>query len=148
MAPPSALAIASGAVVRLRKEEISYRTEQAGQEVQVKALEDQMRSGGHGADDDGNAEFMLKQQVSARRADGTRRFPRGDVAFGLGRVADWLAQRTAIEQTKAIFAPLRKRIEEAIAKLEEQIDVGEGGNDVSAGDLEHARAVLKEAKTG
>ncbi|EQL01190.1 hypothetical protein G6O67_001702 [Ophiocordyceps sinensis] len=118
MAPPSALAIASGAVVRLRKEEISYRTEQAGQEVQVKALEDQMRSGGHGADDDGNAEFMLKQQ------------------------------RTAIEQTKAIFAPLRKRIEEAIAKLEEQIDVGEGGNDVSAGDLEHARAVLKEAKTG
>ncbi|KAM4059030.1 tubulin binding cofactor A domain-containing protein [Hirsutella rhossiliensis] len=117
MAPPSALAIASGAVVRLRKEEVSYRTELAEQEAHAKALEDKTKRGGHGGEEDGNEEFMLKQQ------------------------------QIAIEQTKAVFEPLRKRITEAIARLEEQIESSQGKGDVSAADLEQARAVLKEAKT-
>lgn len=62
MPPPSPLAIASGSVQRLLKEEASYHKELADQEAQVKTLEAQLRAGQ--GNEDGNGEFMVKQQVS------------------------------------------------------------------------------------
>lgn len=64
MPPPSQLAIATGAVTRLLREEASYHKELADQEAQVKKLEESIQNGG--GDDDGNAEFMLKQNVCSR----------------------------------------------------------------------------------
>lgn len=61
MPPPSQLAIATSSVNRLLKEEASYHKELADQEAQVKALEEKIKSGQD--NDDGNGEFMLKQQV-------------------------------------------------------------------------------------
>lgn len=61
MPPPSQLAIATGSVTRLLKEEASYHKELVDQEAQVKKLEESIKNGG--GDDDGNAEFMLKQNV-------------------------------------------------------------------------------------
>jgi hypothetical protein len=48
-------------VTRLLKEEASYHKELADQEAQVKKLEESISNGG--GDEDGNAEFMLKQNV-------------------------------------------------------------------------------------
>ncbi|PHH74110.1 hypothetical protein CDD80_3311 [Ophiocordyceps camponoti-rufipedis] len=63
-------------------------------------------------DEDGNAAFLLKQQ------------------------------RAVVEQTRAVFAPLRLRIDEAVAKLEEQVAAEGEGQD---GDLAGARAALEMA---
>lgn len=54
------------------------------------------------------------------------------------------AQKTAVEQTKAVFAPLKQRLDEAVTKLEDQIALAEeaGGSE----GLENARKVLEEAK--
>ena len=60
MPAPSPLAIASGSVQRLLKEEASYHKELAQQEAQVKALEERIKASGS-ASEDGNDEFMLKQ---------------------------------------------------------------------------------------
>jgi tubulin-specific chaperone A len=67
------------------------------------------------ADEDGNGAFMLKQH------------------------------QIAIEETKAVFGPLRQRIVDATEKLEGQIAVGEqsGGKE---DELEQAKATLAEAK--
>ncbi|KAF4594705.1 Tubulin binding cofactor A [Ophiocordyceps camponoti-floridani] len=62
-------------------------------------------------DEDGNAAFLVKQQ------------------------------RTVVEQTRAVFVPLRLRIDEAVAKLEEQVAAAE----VQDGDLVAARAALEMA---
>lgn len=177
MAPPSALAIASGAVMRLSREEASYHTELAAQEAKAKALEDQIKSGGD--TDDANAEFMLRQQVSragpAPRpspapllslssplpgADGLRMRPREVMACTRPLVscssrsrccftkADGReGQRLAIEQTKAVFEPLRRQVAEARARLEEQMEASEGGANVSVADVEQARAVLAQTKS-
>ncbi|POR39733.1 Tubulin binding cofactor A [Tolypocladium paradoxum] len=109
MPSPSPLAIASGSVQRLLKEEASYHKELADQEAQVKALEEQLKAGQ--GDEDGNAEFM----------------------------------QTAVEQTKAVFGPLKTRIAAAVAKLEDQVAASEGSG-AHAGDLEQATAVLAQAK--
>ncbi|KAF4968501.1 hypothetical protein FZEAL_10387 [Fusarium zealandicum] len=63
MPPPSQLAIATGSVNRLLKEEASYHKELEQQEAEVKGLKDKIASGG--GDADGNATFMLKQQTKA-----------------------------------------------------------------------------------
>lgn len=62
MPAPSPLVIATGAVLRLVKEENSYHKELADQEKNVKTLEDKIASGQ--GSEDGNDEYMLKQQVS------------------------------------------------------------------------------------
>ncbi|PHH59016.1 hypothetical protein CDD81_3942 [Ophiocordyceps australis] len=116
MPPPSSLAIASSAVSRLLKEEASYRQELVGQEAQVRALQGKLTAVNGEASSDGNEEFMLKQL------------------------------RTAVEQTKAVFAPLRTRIAEAVAKLEEGVAASEQTGE-NAGDLEQAKSVLAQAKT-
>ncbi|GJN77919.1 tubulin binding cofactor A domain-containing protein [Purpureocillium lilacinum] len=64
MPAPSPLAIASGSVQRLLKEEASYHKELAQQEAEVKALEERIKASG-AASEDGNDEFMLKQQTKA-----------------------------------------------------------------------------------
>ncbi|KAF4955291.1 hypothetical protein FGADI_4663 [Fusarium gaditjirri] len=92
MPPPSQLAIATGSVNRLLKEEASYHKEVEEEEAKIKALKEKIDSG---ANDDENASFMLKQQ------------------------------QTALEQTKAVFEPLRQKIAAAVEKLEEQLAVSE-----------------------
>lgn len=112
MPPPTQLAIAASSVSRLLKEQASYHRELADQEAEVAKQEESIKKGG--SDDDGNAEFMLKQS------------------------------KTAVEQTKAVFAPLKQRLDEAVTKLEDQIALAEeaGGSE----GLENARKVLEEAK--
>lgn len=61
MAPPSQLSIATAAVLRLLKEEISYHKELVDQEAKVKILQETIKSGSTSGD--GNEDFMLKQQV-------------------------------------------------------------------------------------
>lgn len=61
MPAPSQLSIATSAVLRLLKEEISYHKELVDQEAQVTVLEEKIKSGQ--TSEDGNEEFMLKQQV-------------------------------------------------------------------------------------
>ena len=54
-------------------------------------------------------------------------------------------KQTAVEQTKAVFQPLRTRIADAVNKLEEQIALGEGGGAPEA-EVEQAKTVLAQAK--
>ncbi|KAK7414312.1 tubulin folding cofactor A [Neonectria punicea] len=65
--------------------------------------------------EDGNGEFMLKQH------------------------------QTAVEQTKAVFVSLRERIEAAVTKLEDQIQVREQSG-APEQELEAAKAALAQAK--
>jgi tubulin-specific chaperone A len=62
MPPPSALAISTSSVRRLLKEEASYHKELADQEANIRQLEEKIRNGQ--ASEDGNDEYVLKQQVS------------------------------------------------------------------------------------
>ena len=55
MAPPSKLAIATGVVLRLVKEEASYHKEIEQQEARVKKAE--------ASQDEDNGEYTLKQEV-------------------------------------------------------------------------------------
>lgn len=61
MPAPSQLAIATSSVLRLLKEEISYHKELVDQEAKVKILEEKIKA--DQVTNDGNEEFMLKQQV-------------------------------------------------------------------------------------
>jgi tubulin-specific chaperone A len=55
MAPPTKLAIATGVVLRLVKEEASYHKEMAQQEERIKKAET--------SEGDENAEYTLRQEV-------------------------------------------------------------------------------------
>ncbi|KAH8788808.1 tubulin binding cofactor A [Diaporthe sp. PMI_573] len=69
------------------------------------------------ADLDENAEYVLKQE------------------------------KQAAEETKNVFGPLRSRIADAVAKLEEQIAIGESSGDAGAeAELVKAREVLKQGQ--
>ena len=59
MAPPSQLAIATGVLNRLVKEEASYHKEYEYQQSRITKLE------GGSNDDDENAEYTLRQEVSS-----------------------------------------------------------------------------------
>lgn len=61
-----------------------------------------------------------------------------------------VCKRTAIAETKAVFEPLLQRIEDALGKLEDKLEVeGEGGNEVEVKKgrevVELAKEALKEA---
>lgn len=99
MAPPSQLAIATSAVNRLVKEEASYHKELEQQQARIAKLE---QGGG-----DENAEWTLKQEVS-------------NLVLDARCLTDHL-QKRAIEETKAMFPQLRTRIQDALAKLEQQL---------------------------
>jgi len=64
MAPPTPLTIATASVQRLVKEEASYHRELQQQEQRIKRLEAKQTPAGE--DDDGNQEYMLKQEVSPK----------------------------------------------------------------------------------
>jgi tubulin-specific chaperone A len=59
MAPPSKLAVATGSVLRLVKEEASYHKEIAQQQERIKKLEDSVG--------DENKEYTLRQEASRSR---------------------------------------------------------------------------------
>lgn len=62
MAPPTPLAIATSSVLRLVKEEKSYHRELEEQTKRIQKLEEEIKAGGD--DEDGNKEYMLKQEAS------------------------------------------------------------------------------------
>lgn len=59
---PSQLQIATSSLQRLLKEEASYHKEQAQQEARIAKLEKEGTDGAAG-DEDGNREYVLKQEV-------------------------------------------------------------------------------------
>ncbi|KAI1335649.1 putative tubulin-specific chaperone Rbl2 [Xylariaceae sp. FL0016] len=95
MPTPSPLAIATQAVQRLVKEETYYQKELAQQSAKVAKLEAELKQAGSETSQDGNAEFILKQE------------------------------QKAIQETSAVFPSLRTRISDAVARLEEQIATAE-----------------------
>lgn len=64
MPSPTPLTIATKAVNRLVKEEKYYQKEQAQQTERVKKLEAEAADKNNSSSGDGNAEFVLKQEVS------------------------------------------------------------------------------------
>jgi tubulin-specific chaperone A len=60
-------------------------------------------------------------------------------------IADGFKQRTALEETKKVFPPLRQRIADAVAKLEDQIEVGEE-NAAPAEEISKAKDTVANAK--
>lgn len=64
MAPPSKLAVATGSVTRLVKEEASYHKELVQQEERIKKLE--------ASEGDENKEYTLRQEVNSGRIGITR----------------------------------------------------------------------------
>lgn len=54
-------------------------------------------------------------------------------------------QKLAVEQTQAVFEPLKNRIAQAVEKLEEQVAAGKESG-APANELEQAQAVLDQAK--
>jgi tubulin-specific chaperone A len=61
MPPPSQLSIATSSVRRLLKEESTYQKELITEEQKVKDLEQRIKNGEE--NEDGNADFILKQHV-------------------------------------------------------------------------------------
>ncbi|AEO53466.1 hypothetical protein MYCTH_2294816 [Thermothelomyces thermophilus ATCC 42464] len=55
-------------------------------------------------------------------------------------------EKTALEETKAVFGPLRKRIADAVQKLEEQIAISESDGTGSEEELEKAKAALESGQ--
>lgn len=62
MAPPSPLSIATSSVTRLVKEEASYHRELESQQKRIEKIEAEAAAGKE--DEDGNREYVLKQEVS------------------------------------------------------------------------------------
>lgn len=56
-----------------------------------------------------------------------------------------MVQRAAIEETKAVFPPLRQRIKDALAKLEDQLEAGQASG-ASEEEIKKAQEVIKLAK--
>jgi len=54
-------------------------------------------------------------------------------------------QRAAIEETKAVFPPLRQRITDALAKLEDQLEAGQASG-ASEEEVKKAQEVIALAK--
>ncbi len=136
MPPPSELAIATKAVERLVKEESFYRAELAKQQGRVLALAAEIEAarGNPAAELDENAEYVLGQEVC----------PAPCVVLCC-TVLPADRKTRAVDETRAVFPPLKKRTAESVATLEEQIALWEADASKAAGAadaLEHARAVL------
>jgi len=54
-------------------------------------------------------------------------------------------ERTAIQETKAVFPPLRQRIEDALFRLEDQVAAGEGSGATDE-EISKAKEVIQSAK--
>ncbi|KAL2022661.1 hypothetical protein VTK56DRAFT_4742 [Thermocarpiscus australiensis] len=55
-------------------------------------------------------------------------------------------EQTALEETKAVFGPLKRRIADAVQKLEEQIAISESDGTGSAEELKKAREALESGR--
>ncbi|KAK4444298.1 hypothetical protein QBC34DRAFT_415521 [Podospora aff. communis PSN243] len=146
MAPPSALAIATQAVQRLVKEESYYHKEQASQENRIKKLEEDIAAGG--ANLDSNAEYVLKQEVRNfsrpfRTAPVQVSVSQKRIVFLTSSVSE---QKTALEETKKVFEPLKERIVKAVGTLEEQIAISESDGVAPAEELTKAKEALKSGQ--
>lgn len=130
MPPPTPLAIATSSLARLLKEETSYHKELSQQEARLTKLQSPDAS----MPTDENAEFMIKQEVSKQC---TLNFLKSVLIVRAG-------QKAAIDETKAVFPPLRERIEAALQKLEDKL---EGEEDGEGAEVVKAREVVVQAKT-
>ncbi|CAG8949465.1 hypothetical protein HYFRA_00007695 [Hymenoscyphus fraxineus] len=54
-------------------------------------------------------------------------------------------ERTAIEETRAVFPPLRQRIEDALEKLKDQLEAGQA-NGASEAEITAATETIENAK--
>ncbi|EOA84712.1 tubulin folding cofactor A [Exserohilum turcicum] len=115
MAPPSKLAIATGVVLRLVKEEASYHKEIEQQEARVKKAEENKG--------DDNGEYTLKQE------------------------------RQALQETKNVLPAMKIKIEQALEKLEEELENNKEADGAASTDevtkakdaLAQGKAALQEA---
>ncbi|KAJ4297127.1 tubulin folding cofactor A [Collariella sp. IMI 366227] len=55
-------------------------------------------------------------------------------------------EKTALDETKAVFAPLKRRIADAVDKLEEQIAISESDGTGSEEELKKAREALESGQ--
>ncbi|KAI1105495.1 tubulin binding cofactor A [Jackrogersella minutella] len=131
MPAPSPLTIATQSVQRLVKEESYYRKELAQQSERVKKLEAELKDGGEGTD--GNAGYVLKQEEVAQKLPVLTISPSPPT------------QQKAMDETRAVFAPLHKRIVEAVQRLEEQIATAESESG-SAEEIKKANEALELGK--
>ncbi|KAI9824890.1 MAG: hypothetical protein M1832_001495 [Thelocarpon impressellum] len=115
MAPPTPLAIQTAAITRLLKEERSYHTELAQQQRRLATLVAATAQGAAATDDaEGNAEFGIAQE------------------------------KRAIVETEAIFPELRRKVEDAVLRVENLLE--QDGLDEA--EVVRAREVVREAKAG
>lgn len=116
MAPPTPLAIATSSVLRLVKEEKSYHRELEEQTKRIQKLEEEIKAGGD--DEDGNKEYMLKQE------------------------------RRALEETKAVLPKMKTKISDALAKLEALLaEEGQKGEQSNVEQINAAKEAVSQAKT-
>lgn len=141
MPPPTSLAIATQAVQRLVKEESYYHKDQTAQEARIAKLEADLAAGS--ADLDSNAEFVLKQEVRnfSRPFGPTTPQPEPQTQSLTGE-----QQRTALQETKSMFEPLRERIVRAVATLEEQLAMAEGEGTAAEGEVAKANEALEAGR--
>ena len=115
MPPPTPLSIATSSVTRLVKEEASYHRELESQQKRVEKLEAEIAEGK--PDEDGNREYVLKQEVrssfSVYSGWGGEMGRWGDAVMG----AD-VMQKQALEETRNVLPSLKKKIAEAVEKLD------------------------------
>ncbi|KAK4116455.1 tubulin binding cofactor A [Canariomyces notabilis] len=55
-------------------------------------------------------------------------------------------ERTALEETKAVFGPLQQRIADAVQKLEEQLAISESDGTASEEELKKAREAIESGQ--
>ncbi|RWA13026.1 hypothetical protein EKO27_g2064 [Xylaria grammica] len=144
MPAPSPLAIATQSVQRLVKEDSYYRKELAQQTERVKKLEADLKASSDSAD--GNEAYILKQEVRSLYA----RFIQQPVAITSipanlhprPKRLEYAVLQKAIEETRAVFAPLHERIVEAVQRLEERIATAESEG-AAADEITKANEALK-----
>ncbi|KAM0796617.1 tubulin-specific chaperone Rbl2 [Usnea florida] len=121
MPPPTPLSIATNALTRLLKEESSYRTELASQRRRV----EQLQSGAAAAAGD-------EEEEEEEGEEGNREFRLGQ-------------EKRALEETNAVFGPLRERIRDAVGKVEGLL-VSQGT--AEGPEVEAANGALVRAREG
>jgi tubulin-specific chaperone A len=110
MPPQSPLVIATGVVQRLVKEEASYHRELESQQKRIEKLEAETASGQ--PDEDGNREYILNQEV--RTEPKKKALQRLD-----GQIPNITKlQRQALEETRRVLPSMKKKISEAVARLD------------------------------
>jgi tubulin-specific chaperone A len=100
MAPPSKLAIATGVVQRLVKEEASYHKEIEQQEARIKKAK--------ANPDEENAEYTLRQEVCDQPTRKENRILT-------------MTQRQALQETRNVLPSMKTKIEQALERLEEEL---------------------------